>query len=135
LKKVTQIMCEVSVLLFIFVMGYAAGAIKPAPITDIENSETFVATVTAYCPYEKCCGDSADGITANGHKIRPGERFCAADRRFAFGTMLDIPGYGRVPVLDRGGAIKGDKLDVYFDSHAEALHWGVRKLPVRVIER
>jgi 3D (Asp-Asp-Asp) domain-containing protein len=37
-----------------------------------------------------------------------------------------------VKVLDRGGAIRGDRLDVFFASHQEALEWGVRYLDVKV---
>ncbi|MBE0536260.1 MAG: 3D domain-containing protein [Phycisphaerae bacterium] len=91
--------------------------------------------VTAYCPCAKCCGQWADGITANGHRIVNGDRFVAADRRYVFGTELIIPGYDNdrpVKVLDRGGAIKGDKLDVFFNTHQEALEWGVRYLDVKV---
>jgi len=86
--------------------------------------------VTAYCPCEKCCGEYADGITASGHMIRIGDRFCAADSIIPFGKYLDIPGYGYVPVLDRGGAIKGRKLDVFFNTHQEALEWGRKKLEI-----
>ena len=91
--------------------------------------------VTAYCPCEKCCGDWADGVTANGHRINQGDRFVAADRRYSFGTTLLIPGYNNseaVKVLDRGGAIKGNKLDVFFNTHREALIWGVQYLDVIV---
>jgi len=86
--------------------------------------------VTAYCPCELCCGEYADGITASGHIIRIGDRFCAADSIIPFGKYLDIPGYGYVPVLDRGGAIKGRKLDVFFNTHQEALEWGRKKLEI-----
>jgi 3D (Asp-Asp-Asp) domain-containing protein len=87
--------------------------------------------VTAFCPCSRCCGKWADGVTASGHVIQPGDKFCAADPSIPFGTMLDIPGYGIVPVLDRGGAIKGNKLDVYFDTHARALRWGRSRLIVK----
>ena len=86
--------------------------------------------VTAYCPNECCCGRFADGITANGHRIQFGDRFCAADIAIPFGKYLDIPGYGYVPVWDRGGEIKGNKLDVFFDTHQEALKWGNQKLEI-----
>ena len=99
----------------------------PLPPIDIRNM-----TVTAYCPCEKCCGKWADGITASGHVIKKGDKFVAADRSIAFGTTIDIPGYGEVPVLDRGGAIEGDRLDVYFSTHQEALNWGVKNLKVRI---
>jgi len=97
--------------------------------------ETVRMRVTAYCPCPKCCGEYSDGITACGHKIRPGDVFVAADRRFAFHTEMVIEGYGNsqpVKVLDRGGAIKGNKLDVFFMTHQEALEWGVHHIDVKV---
>ena len=94
--------------------------------------------VTAYCPCEKCCGDQADGITASGKPVTYNEgRFVAADASLPFGTMVSIPGYtteSHVPVLDRGGAIKGGRIDVFFPTHREALEWGVRTLWVRVTD-
>lgn len=109
--------------------------------------------VTAYCPCEKCCGrwsripvESGKRRTAGGHTIRPGDRFCAAPASYRYGQWFDIPGYGKVPCLDRGQAIteKGtrrirdrkttitehDRLDVYFDTHEEALEWGIQYLDV-----
>jgi len=91
--------------------------------------------VTGYCPCSKCCGEYSDGITANGHKIRPGDTFVAADKRYSFGTEMAIEGYGNgqtVKVLDRGGAIKGNKLDAFFHTHQEALEGGVRYIDVKV---
>ena len=91
--------------------------------------------VTAYCPCSKCCGQYADGMTACGHVIQPGDTFVAADKRYAFGTKMIVPGYDSeraVKVLDRGGAIKGNRVDVFFPSHQEALEWGVKYLDVKV---
>ena len=89
--------------------------------------------VTAYCPCKLCCGPRACGITASGKPVSAnGGRFCAADRTIPFGTIITIPGYGRVPVLDRGGAIKGNHLDVYFPLHSQARAWGVRYLNVEM---
>ena len=91
--------------------------------------------VTGYCPCPKCCGEYSDGITANGHRIRPGDTFVAADKRYAFGTEMIIPGYSNsqvVKVLDRGGAIRGNKLDAFFPTHQAALEWGVKYLDVQV---
>ena len=58
----------------------------------------------------------------------------AADTRYyPFGTRMKIPGYGWGVVSDRGGAIKGpNRLDLYFDSHQEALRWGLRQVQVRI---
>lgn len=89
--------------------------------------------VTAYCPCKKCCGEWSDGFYADGTKV--GGLVVAADRSIPLGTIMDIPGYGTAVVRDRGGAIKGARLDVYFDTHQEALNWGVhKKVTVRVYE-
>ncbi len=97
--------------------------------------QTVQMRVTAYCPCEKCCGKYSNGQTACGHKIRPGDAFVAADKEYSFGTEMVIAGYKNgepVKVLDRGGAIRGNRLDVFFHSPEEALKWGVRYLDVKV---
>ena len=92
--------------------------------------------VTAYCPCTVCCGPKAAGVTASGKRVTAnGGKFVAADPRVPFGTMLVIPGYNRgqpVPVYDRGGAIRGNHIDVYFNSHEVARRWGRRWLEVDV---
>ena len=90
--------------------------------------------VTAYCPCKLCCGHDAHGVTASGRPIsHNGGRFVAADTSILpFGTKLVIPDYsnGPVEVIDRGGAIKGNKLDVFFPTHQEACAWGRRWVEV-----
>ena len=101
---------------------------QAAPFVEYE------ANVSAYCPCEKCCGQYADGITANGYKIKKGDKFVAAPKNIPFGTMIDVPGYGLVQVKDRGGAIKDNRLDLYFDTHQEALNWGRKHITVKVYQ-
>lgn len=79
--------------------------------------------LTAYCGCSKCCGKST-GITASGAKAKANHTI-AAPKNFAFGTKIEIDGNIYV-VEDRGGAIKGNKIDVYFNSHSEALNFGVK---------
>ena len=86
--------------------------------------------ITAYCPCSKCCGKST-GRTASGTKATAG-RTVAASSKFAFGTKLNIGGHVYT-VEDRGGAINGNKIDIFVNSHAEALQWGVRYLNVSVV--
>ncbi len=107
------------------------------PASKDKNSEKWVTVrmrVTAYCPCPKCCGCYSDGITASGHKIHQGDTFVAADKNYPFETEMIIPGYNSgklVKVLDRGGVIRGNRLDVFFNSHQQALQWGVRYLDVK----
>ena len=86
--------------------------------------------ITAYCPCSKCCGKST-GRTASGTKATAG-RTVAASSKFAFGTKLNIGGH-IYTVEDRGGAINGNKIDIFVNSHAEALQWGVRYMTVSVV--
>lgn len=60
----------------------------------------------------------------------------AADTSYyPFGTRIYVPGYGWGVVADRGSAIKGPtRLDLYFESHQQALAWGRRRVEV-IIER
>jgi 3D (Asp-Asp-Asp) domain-containing protein len=91
--------------------------------------------VTAYCTCPKCCGKFSDGLTANMHKIHRGDTFVAADKRIPFGTEMIIPGYNEdrlVEVKDRGRLIRGNRLDVFFNSHKTAKKWGAKYLDVMV---
>ena len=110
------------------------------PLSPPQSDEwkTVRMRVTAYCPCPKCCGESSDGITACNHKIQQSETFVAADRKYPFGSEMVIAGYNDgspVKVLDRGGAIYGNRLDVYFGSHQQAMEWGVRYIDVKIRTR
>jgi 3D (Asp-Asp-Asp) domain-containing protein len=51
----------------------------------------------------------------------------------AMGTRLIVPGYNSdlpVSVLDRGGAIRGERLDIFFASHQKAIEWGTKDLAI-----
>ncbi len=105
----------------------------------VRAARTIEMIVTAYSPDWRSCGDSADGITATLHHVSTnGTKLVAADPRLLpYGSLLTIPGYDKgqvVPVLDCGGAIKGNRLDVLFSTHEEARKWGVRKIKVTVWE-
>ncbi len=105
----------------------------PEPTTARIAYEEIQMEVTAYCPCEKCCGRWADGSFADGSPV--GGKAIAADTSiYPFGTTFDVPGYGVASVKDRGGAIKGNKLDLYFSSHKAALEWGRQHITVKLIK-
>lgn len=110
-----------------FVVIAGAVAIKTIRADDYKLINMVV---TAYCPCELCCGDWADGLTASGVPAKG--KIIAAPIEYAFGIRMCIPGYGEAVVQDRGGAIKGNKIDVLFENHQEALEWGVQELEVKV---
>lgn len=106
---------------------------RATPSTTVSsNASGQIYKITAYCSCAKCCGKST-GRTAMGTHATAG-RTVAASSKFAFGTKLNINGH-TYTVEDRGGAINGNKIDIYVNSHAEALAWGVRYLPVDVVNQ
>lgn len=105
----------------------------------IRPGRKITMTVTAYSPDHHSCGDSADGITSSIHSVWTNAmKLVAADSKvLPLGSLVSVPGYDNgnvVPVLDRGGAIKGNRLDVLYPTHSVALKWGVQKLRVTVWE-
>ena len=101
---------------------------------NIANAEVFKAT--AYCSCEKCCDkDPSDewyGITASGKRACWGT--VAVDKRvIKLGSTLRIKGFPNTlfRAEDVGGAIKGNRIDVWFPSHREALKFGVQKIVVQ----
>jgi len=71
------------------------------------------------------------GVTASGTRAKYGT--IAADTAvLPFGTVVYVPGYGYGRVEDRGGAIKGNRLDLWYPSHGEAQVWGRKRVNVRV---
>ena len=86
--------------------------------------------VTGYCHCELCCGKYADGITASGEPVTAGVTVAADPRVYPMGSCITIDGLGRRIVQDIGSAIKGNRLDVYFPSHEDALAFGSRFLRI-----
>jgi len=102
---------------------------EPEPIVEPEPTIVSLGTykITAYCGCAKCCGKT-DGITASGTHVTAG-RTIAAPPEIPFGTKLMINGH-IYTVEDRGGAIKGKRIDIYFESHEEAERFGVQYIEV-----
>jgi 3D (Asp-Asp-Asp) domain-containing protein len=108
--------------------------------------------VTGYCNCGHCCGwerswlglgapvissgpnkgrPKAVGMTASGTRAQHGT--IAADTAvLPFGTIVYVPGYGYGRVEDRGGAITGRRLDLWYPSHEDAKVWGRKRMNVRV---
>ena len=86
--------------------------------------------LTAYCPCMQCCGKT-DGITASGTKATEGRTIAVDPNVIPFGTEVIINGHTYI-AEDKGGAIKDNRIDVYFDSHQDALEFGVQYADVLI---
>ena len=91
--------------------------------------------LTAYCPCAKCCGKT-DGITSTGTTATEGRTIAVDPRVIPYGSTVTL--YyedGTVHTYtaeDCGGAIKGNRIDVFFDSHEDARAFGVQSAMVYV---
>ena len=96
--------------------------IKAEDIPDYTDLGVF--KLTAYCACAKCCGKS-DGITASGKVAKPNHTVAADTSLLPLGTTIMIGGEIYV-VEDRGSAVRGMVIDIFYESHEEAMSHGVK---------
>lgn len=89
--------------------------------------------------YKKAFDVSATAYIATGNRTASGtwpkRGTISVDRRvIPMGTLMYVEGYGFGRAEDTGGAIKGNKIDVFVDSYKEARNWGRRTVKVYIIE-
>lgn len=96
-----------------------------------DASEWYI--VTAYCSCYRCCGKT-NGITASGARATEGVTIAADTNKLPFGTRVYIEGVGERVVQDRGGAIRGNRIDLFFSDHQRALNFGRQTREVCIIE-
>lgn len=112
-----------------------------------EYKDIIQVKATAYCLCKKCCGKNPEdpmyGYTASGMKITPGTdaKVIAVDTSVVpLGTKVYVEGlngaqnYGYAVAADTGSAIKNNKIDLYMDTHEQALAWGVRQVNLYILE-
>lgn len=111
-----------------------AASLEPAePIDELISLGEY--KITYYCPCEQCCGSwaknrpkDAEGNsivkTASGETAEAGKTIAVDPDVIPYGTEVVIDGH-TYTAQDCGGAIQGNRIDIYCDSHAEALQNGV----------
>ena len=102
--------------------------------TDPSNvKKTIRMTATAYTANCKGCS----GITKTGLNLRknPGLKVIAVDPKIIpLGSKVWVEGYGIAVAGDIGGAIKGNKIDLFMNKKSTANQWGRKKVTVKVLK-
>lgn len=96
----------------------------PPEAETLEFHHTIVLRTTGYCSCEKCCGWST-GITCSGTQATPRHTIGANLNQFPIGTVIVINGIEYV-VEDTGSGIRTDHVDIFYETHEEALKHGVQ---------
>jgi 3D (Asp-Asp-Asp) domain-containing protein len=91
----------------------------------------FTINVSAYTAAADECGKS-DGITASGLMVKENETI-ACPPQFPIGTRIKISGMGIYICQDRGGAIKGNHIDIYMKTKSQAFSFGRKNLLAEVV--
>ena len=91
-------------------------------------------TLTAYCPCYQCCGKWSEfGLTATGTVPAQGRTIAVDPDVIPYGTQVIINGNTYV-AEDCGGAIQGNKIDIFFNNHDDALIFGIQTAEVKIIK-
>ena len=92
------------------------------PVLELIKPYTLLTvSITAYCPCPSCCGIWRGRTIATDPSVIPA------------GSKVVIDGHTYI-AEDTGGGIKGNRIDIYFDTHQEALNWGVQTKEVKVYD-
>jgi N-acetylmuramoyl-L-alanine amidase len=105
----------------------------PSRSTSEKAVKEFTVTATAYTA--NCNGCS--GITKTGINLKqnPNLKVIAVDPSvIKLGTKVHVEGYGYAIAGDIGGAIKGNKIDVFIPTKSKALNWGRKQVKIKILD-
>ncbi len=87
---------------------------------------TMTVSATAY---------SGDGITSTGKVPQVGRTIAVDPKVIPYGTRVYIPALGQTYIAeDCGGAIKGNKIDIFMSSEEKCISWGVRNIEIKILK-
>ncbi|MBX0314533.1 3D domain-containing protein [Planococcus glaciei] len=110
-----------------------AKAKTPSRSTSGSVVKEFIVSASAYTASCKGCS----GITRTGINLKknPGLKVIAVDPRvIKLGTKVHVEGYGYAVAGDTGGAIKGNKIDVFIPTKSAALKWGRKNVKIKILK-
>jgi len=119
------------------------GVLEASDGTLIEYEGILQFEATAYCACYECCGKHPGnkwyGITATGTRAKVGT-IAVDPRLIPLGTKVYVEGlygaknYGYAVAEDTGGAIKGEIIDLYFNTHRETVNWGRQQVNIYILK-
>lgn len=125
------------------VQGHILDTIEiPEPVKLAKFVSLGEFKVTAYCSCKKCCYHYAINRPKdeNGNEIVYGSTGKVLTPQYSIAVDPRVIPYGTKVYFNKkehlaqdcGGAIKQNRIDLYFDNHQEALEWGVKYFKVAI---
>jgi 3D (Asp-Asp-Asp) domain-containing protein len=115
--------------------------VDETPISDIVVEQPEIISlgtckVTAYCceNYPHICNDGDSTTTATGTTPTAGRTVAVDPKTIPYGSEVIIDGHTYI-AEDCGGAIQGNRVDIVFATHDEALNFGVQYIEVSYIKQ
>ncbi len=111
-----------------------APAVQKTAAAEAKPSAGKTITVSATAYTANCNGCSGTTATGVNLKANPDAKVIAVDPNvIPLGSKVYVEGYGYATASDTGGAIKGNKIDVFIPSHDAAMSWGRKTVKVQVL--
>ncbi len=117
----------------VLVAQVSRGSSPSASASAESGGREFYVSSTAYTANcNGCSGHTATGINL---KVNPGAKVIAVDPSvIPLGSKVYVEGYGYAVAADTGGAIKGNKIDVFFSSQSDAYRWGRKTIKIKILD-
>ncbi|MFP5108461.1 LysM peptidoglycan-binding domain-containing protein [Neobacillus sp. C211] len=106
-------------------------AVEAASTTNTSSREITVKATAYTASCEGCSGTTATGINLIDN---PNKKVIAVDPSvIPLGSKVYVEGYGEAIAGDTGGAIKGNRIDVFIPAEQDAINFGVKQLKVTIL--
>ncbi|MEG9298891.1 ubiquitin-like domain-containing protein [Mangrovibacillus sp. Mu-81] len=116
----------------VLVAQVSRGSSSSAASAESGGREFYVSSTAYTASCNGCSGYTATGINL---KANPGIKVIAVDPSIIpLGTKVYVDGYGYAVAADTGGAIRGNKIDVFFSSKSDAYRWGRKTIKVKILD-
>ncbi|MGE5573278.1 MAG: 3D domain-containing protein [Bacteroidota bacterium] len=115
------------------------GDLEDDRIVPISVTGGIRVTATAYDSCPICTGKTKDhpafGVTSSGVPATPDRTIAVDPQVIPIGSWVYVEGLGVYRAEDTGGAIRGNRIDIFMPTHEEALEFGIREIDVFLVEQ